>query len=265
MRIHYKIIANDYYVELCQKGLKGRKKACAFLMYAMDGELGNYMSERFCAKVWGVSPSTAHGWIKDFDKELDLFEAARVLKRNDHKSYVKNQAEQIEQSKPSKTTSSVNAVDEVWVSEAEQIEQSKSSKDILIYNINNTLRKKIAEDFFFIYRINNAKYTGERNKAIEAYMSVENATPNQLLVALHAYSKYEDKRVGAYKFISDMVYLDYMKIRMNIKIDEKFVDGLYDSYTKIFTDDRGNKYSLTSDRIIEKLSSGELEIVREVK
>jgi len=264
MRIHYKIIATDYYIELCQKGVRGRRKACAFLMYSMDSELSNYTSERFCAKAWNVSPSTAHEWILDFDKELDLFEAARSLKRDEHKSYVKKQTEQIEQSKSSKASSNTDDVGGEYKELTEQIEQSKSSKDILIYNINNTLRKRFAEDFFLIYRINNGKFTGKREDAIEAYMQIKNFTPSQILIALHAYKNDEEKLVGASKFINDMVYLDYITIKIKIKIDGTFTNGLYDSSKNIFTSDNNKQYSLTSERIIEKLSTNELEILREV-
>ena len=83
MRMNYKLIPTDYYEELCNKGFKAAKKADAFISYATNGELGYYHSERYYAKRWEVSPSTAHDWIKTFDHEIDLWAAHWQLKNND--------------------------------------------------------------------------------------------------------------------------------------------------------------------------------------
>ncbi len=264
MRIHYKLVATDYYIELCNKGLRGRRKAGAFLMYSMDGELGNYHTFRFYADAWNISVSTAHEWIKDFNKELDLFEAARSLKRADHKRFTLEKTEQIEQSKSSKPSTHKARPQRKAETVTEQTEQSKSNEDILIDNNNTRTRKKFAEDFFFVYRINNGKYTGKRNEAIEAYLSVTNANTNQLLLALHAYKASGEQMVGAEKFLKDMIYLDYMKINMRVFISGTWIMGEYDSSEDMFVDDTSKSYTLTPQRMTEKFAKGELEFIGEV-
>jgi len=255
IRTSYRIIATDYYIELCQKGVRGRKKGAAFLSYAMDGELGNYNSERFYAEAWSVSPSTAHEWIRDFNEELELFESARWLKRKDQERYVKNLTEQIEQSKSSKSSTSKARPHGKEEKQAEQIEQSKSSKDILIDNNN----RRLAEDFFMIYRINNGKYTGRKDDAVKAYLDTKGFTHNQLLFALMAYKESGEKMVGAAKFLNDKVYLDYIKIRLKAFVEGVWISGEYDSTRNIFVSDDRKEYMLTPERMTEKFANRELE------
>jgi len=74
LRVNSSIIPNDYYLQLFKRGGRRRKKAMAFLSYAMNMQLGIYRSQRFYSDMWGVSPATAHAWVHEFDDELDAFE-----------------------------------------------------------------------------------------------------------------------------------------------------------------------------------------------
>jgi len=265
MRIHYAIIATDYYTELCNRGVRGRRKAMAFVTYALDGELGNYHSERFYAEGWRVSPSTAHEWIKEFDAELDRFEAARSFKRSEHKRYVKNLTEQIEQTKPSKPSTSKARLQRECKEPTEQIEQSKSSKDLLINDddIRDVeMKKKCFNDLYMIYRIN-TKYAGSKEDAYVEYMKLNHIEHKELVMAivLYLHDREVEKKYNLANFLRNKIYLNYIDKRIRVKHEGEWIVGMYDSDREVLTDEFGNNYKLTPARVAEKFGNGEIEFI----
>jgi len=94
LKTHGVFIPSDYYREL--KFKNKRAKARAFIEYYDDMDLGEHNSVRFYAKSWGISVSTAFGWIDDFKTQIDKYYATRVLKNEQHYSSAKNQIERNE-------------------------------------------------------------------------------------------------------------------------------------------------------------------------
>lgn len=76
--INTSIIPCDYYRSLKINGK--RKKSSAFMEYYDDLLMGDNHSIRFYSKSWQVAIATVHGWIKEFDIEIDKYEAAIILR-----------------------------------------------------------------------------------------------------------------------------------------------------------------------------------------
>jgi len=69
-----------YYRELQNTN---RKKAIAFLEYAVDDFSGEMESDRKYGRLWGVgSPSTSKAWIEDFRDAIEKYHIARICFSN---------------------------------------------------------------------------------------------------------------------------------------------------------------------------------------
>lgn len=244
MRMNYKLIPTDYYEELCNKGIKAAKKAEAFLSYCINGELGHYHAVRYYSKRWDVSTSTAHGWIKDFDKEIDLWASHWQLKNNQHYSSVKNLTEQTEHSHPNKAFN---------------------------INNNNISDERLFEDLFLIYA-QNYNFPGKKSEAYEAYLKVkETATYDQFKKAIFFYLhdpkhnfNQQAKLYNAKNFFKEGAYYSYIPKHISIKIDDQWITGVYDTDTYIFTASTGEPSRLPDEVFKKKFANGELEFIREV-
>ena len=54
------------------------KKAAAFLSYTVDKELDRQRAIRHYARMWSVSIGTAHGWMKDFDRLIEMADTPNI-------------------------------------------------------------------------------------------------------------------------------------------------------------------------------------------
>ncbi|PZP12006.1 MAG: hypothetical protein DI602_10405, partial [Aliarcobacter butzleri] len=82
LRTHTIPLPTDYVSELRNQGK--RKKSRCFIEYFYDMEVGEHNSYRFYGKSWEVSKTTADRWIREFNNALEIFDAARELKRKVH-------------------------------------------------------------------------------------------------------------------------------------------------------------------------------------
>ncbi len=270
MRMNYKLIPTDYYEELCNKGIKTAKKAEAFLSYCINGELGHYHAVRYYSKRWDVSTSTAHGWIRDFDHEIDLWASHWQLKNNQHYGSVKKLTEQTEHLHPNKPNSSMNEYSGVLCDTPEQTEHLHPNKALNINN-NNISNESLFEDLFFIYA-QNYNFPGKKSEAYEAYLKVkETATYDQFKKAIFFYLhdpkhnfNQQAKLYNAKNFFKEGAYYSYIPKHINIKVDGTWISGIYDTDTYIFTASNGEHSRLPDDVFKKKFSNGELEFIREV-
>lgn len=148
-RMSYRSYPTDYIQSLKQeRGLRGRKKARAFMEYFDDMEHGEHNSETFYAKSWEVSRSTAHEWIKEFYNEIELFFNHWTLKNTTHYTYAKKSTEQ----QPSKT--STHEAQNLGVCKNPAEQQPRE-----VFNINNNNNKGVSffdaafEDMYRICRM----------------------------------------------------------------------------------------------------------------
>jgi hypothetical protein len=251
----------DYTQELKSKGLNGRRKAMAFKDYLEDVEMGDFNSERFYAEAWRVSKTTARNWVLEFREEIDRFLGYWQLKNHEHYSYIKKQSDQYDQTHMTKETPTNNGVRGHCDNQHDQHDQTHMTKAFNISNNNN----RLAEDFFNIYRLNNGKFTGNRQDAIYEYINLDESIEHkQLLFALSAYKQSGEQMVGAAKFLRDKVYLSWMLVRTSVLIDGVWIDGNYDSKKEIFTDDNNKPYRLDVGRMTEKIGKSEIKFLREV-
>ena len=63
------------YMEVSKK-IEDARKGSAFLVYAINSELGVYRTVRYWAKAWGVSVGGAHKWSQEFERILEDLDLA---------------------------------------------------------------------------------------------------------------------------------------------------------------------------------------------
>ena len=261
MRMNYRIYPVDYVEELNKKGLNGAKKAMAFLSYWHCIEMGDYHSTRFHAKKWGVSPSTGHTWMKEFDDEIDLFRAHWDIKKQASDNNIKKLNEQNERSQSSKSSSYIDDESGICELPAEQIEQTQSSKEL---NINNNINSANGyfQGFYFLYRQFN-KYAGSKNECEQAFANVDDADYKSLSIAAVLYLKDQsiDKKVGAKKFLENKIYLNYLDMNIRVFVGGQWLSGIYDPDNEVFIDADNKSYKLTAMKLAEKMEREEIQIM----
>jgi len=265
MRMNYKTYPTDYIQELNRKGIRGRKKARAFMEYWNDMECGEHHSERFYADSWEVSRSTAHEWIKEFKYEIDLFLNHWSLKNQQHYNYVKNSTEQNEQTKPSKTSGKETHNKGDFDNSTEQNEQTKPSKVFNIYDDNNYIGgDKYFDDLFFIYRLN-TKFAGKKSEAYQAYLTIKDKVSYEQLkraIMLYLHDPNIDKKYNFKNFLENEVFYSYIPKRVKININGEWKIGTYNDENHTFIADDGFAGVLLPEKLAEKFAQGELEFVR---
>jgi len=267
MRMNYRIYPVDYVEELNRKGLAGAKKAMAFLSYWHCVEMGDYHSTRFHANKWGVSPSTGFEWMKQFDKEIDLFRAHWDIKKKASDSNIKKLDEQNERSPSSKLSNHVDVVSDVCGNTAEQIEQTKSSKVFNKYNNNRACDERLFLDLFNIYNIN-TQFPGSKDKALKQYEKMYNLVDHRSLIKSVIFYLHDPSRKGLLfnleNFLKNEVYANYIPTHIRVFTSGIWMEGVYDKDTEVFTPNNAEQMRLTSDVLTNKFSKGELEFIREV-
>ena len=262
MRKRYIMMPSDYSAELKKQGVSGAQKSDAFKGYYEDMELGvTGIGVRSYAERWRVSKSTAQRWIVEFKEQIDLFIAHWELKNNQHYSSAKKEAGHLghferdtwDTDKPREHGQSKNKSGHLG-----HFERDKNKLDNNNMRAHVRMKERMAENFFMIYRLNNGKYTGRRDAAIEEYMKIDDVNDHQLLLALSAYKDSGEKMVGAAKFLEDRVYLNYIKINVRVKVEDEWITGEYDSSCDLFVSSDGRRFVLTAQRMAAKMADGEL-------
>ena len=263
MRMNYKMYPTDYVQELKLRGL--RKRAAAFMEYYDDMEHGDHNSESFYAKSWGCSRSTAHAWIKEFKKEIDLFLDFWALKNNQHYTYVKNSTEQIEQNQSSKSSSNTSPNIGVCSEPTEQIEQSQSRE--VFNNYHSTcaadfLKDKEFNELYFIYT-QNSRFTGNKESAYEAYKKVQvNSDLLKLAIMKYLHDPDVKKPLGLKKFLDNELYLSYMPKYLRVVHEDKLYEGVYNESTYEFIANGKVVGKIEPKRLIELYEQDMLEFMR---
>ena len=240
MRMNYKSYPTDYIRLLKTEKSNGRKKSRAFMEYWDDMEHGDHNSFRFYAKSWEVSTSTTFEWIKEFDKEIELFLSHWIIRNKQHYNYTQNQTERLP-------------------NEEFNINNNKNTRETKSF-----WNDKDFNDLFFIYG-QNTKFKGKKEDAYQAFLHVD-TNVDLLKLASVRYLHDPDttgKRYNLTNFLKNQTYISYLPTRMKITISGKIHLGTYDQATcRFISDTKDFAGELSAKRLVEMFESKELEFIK---
>lgn len=264
-RLYYRLYPIDYVNELNQKGIKGRKKSMAFLIYWHDMEMGHINSVAFYADLWGLAKSTAHKWIIEFTKEAELFlqywHQKNFLELENDINIPKKTSKKSERKtndyKAHKYRESVNP----------NTESERKTNQVInnIYDDDNIIQKldKKFNELYSIYRTIST-YAGNKKEAFKEWSKIRdkiNYEDIKRAVILYLHDPSVIKRYNLANFLKNEVYLFYMPKRLKVKVQGMWITGTYKEQEEIFIADDGEPYKLTQERLAELFSKRELEFV----
>ncbi|WP_281950263.1 hypothetical protein [Nitrosophilus kaiyonis] len=254
--MNYKTYPVDYINELRAAGK--RKKSMAFMDYWHDLEMGEYNAERFYAKSWNVSPSTAHEWIKEFKDEIDKFLAHWQLKNEQHYNNVKKLSEQ--------KSSKLSREKARKLGEVKNTAEQQSSEVFNIYTTTNKeqleLNRKF-EDLIFIYQTNGGKVIRDK-ETYEAFIkAMEDIKDINLLKASSIRHLHDNREKPAWlrNFLENMIYRRYLTPVYEIKRKTDYVTGKYNKELNRF-ETLTNEYIELDNSTFERLmANGRIKII----
>jgi len=260
-RMNYRSYPTDYIQSLKQsRGIKGRKKARAFMEYFDDMEHGEHNSETFYAKSWEVSRSTAHEWIKEFHYEIELFFNHWTLKNRTHYTHAQKSTEQ----QPSKT--STHEAPNIGVCENTAEQQPRE-----VFNINNNNNKGVSffdaafEDMYRICRMFHKK-TGKKDEVYEEYQNHLHVKHMDMRLAYISYvndtnAAEQGKHFGLANFMRNNIYLSYLRPLLHINKGDETIEGEYDMQNEVVITPQQVCHKLTKARFAQMLSCGQVKII----
>jgi hypothetical protein len=257
----------DYVEELNRKGLKGRRKAMAFMSYWHDMQMDEVNSIRFYGEMWGIPKSTAMDWIKEFRNEIERFFAFWSLKNDTHyKSVRKKIGHYSDNDRPSKIPENLDFESSINMGFG-----YASDKEFNIYDddkeavkISNKDRAKF-NNLYFIYRMN-TKYAGKKEEALKEYLKIKDEVSYDKLIraaVLYLRDPNISKKYNLTNFLKNEIYLSYIPKRMRLKINGEWIEGEYKDDEQMFVGDNGFKGVLVPQRLAELFANKELEFIKE--
>ncbi|AZV46872.1 hypothetical protein C3L23_06170 [Nautilia sp. PV-1] len=266
-RMNYRIYPIDYVEELKQKGVKGRRKAMAFMSYSHDMQMDEVNSIRFYAELWEIPKSTAMDWIKEFRDEIERFYAFWPLKNETHYKSVRK--------KIGHSPDKIRPADIPLNRDYEQMSRTDdglvSDKEFNIYDddrdavkISNKDRAKF-NNLYFIYRMN-TKYAGKKEEALKEYLKIKDEVSYDKLIraaVLYLRDPNISKKYNLTNFLKNEIYLSYIPKRMRLKINGEWIEGEYKDDEQMFVGDNGFKGVLVPQRLAELFANKELEFIKE--
>ena len=273
LRTHTIPLPTDYVSELRNQG--SRKKARCFIEYFYDMEVGENNSYGFYAKSWEVGKATAHRWVKDFNEALEIFDAARELKRQIHykKAIDKDNASLCPKNGGTNGTISTeqqNIETNPILSSVEKVNGTNGTNGVeqSFININNNKNVFLNKPFMnFITEIKiSIKNVGNINDIYNAYLNVKDMIELSTLSKIYReYSKTtsQDHKVGLTKFMEDLMFMSYCKPVIEVDSEETIIQGIYDCEKELLITNDKN-YSLTMDRYSELNALNKIKIVKYV-
>ena len=267
MRMNYKMYPTDYIQELnSSRGVAGRKKSRAFMEYFNDLQHGDKNSYRFYATSWEISVSTAHGWIDEFFKEIELFNSHWALKNEQHYSYAKNSTEHKPNTNRTKKQPTIPN-NTVFQESNKTPTEHQPNEALNNYNKNNAgfLFDKDYNDFFFVYS-RNTNYPGKKQDAYNAFANTDvNVNLLKLASMRYLHDSVVNKPVGVKKFLENEMYLPYLPKYMRVKSGDTWYEGIYDDKTFEFKASDGSSLGTIEPKLlIELFEKSELFYLKEL-
>jgi len=278
MRMSYITLATDYIRELKSKGVKGRKKAQAFMDYWEDMEAGDHNSYGFYAKAWRVSKSTAHAWIKEFDYEIDRFINSWELRKNYHYEkteklenakqdrFVKNSTERIERLEANESNGTELPKKRGFVDSSRTISKNEPNEDINILEEGgeaSRLIEKEVQELIDAWMFNGGNWGINRDELIRLWKSLRSKVPLRRMkeaIVTYVHDGEIKNRYGLTKFLELGVYALYVRVRMKVFNRESmsWIAGEYSKKEETLYTHNGN-FKLSHEVIVNKYRNGELE------
>ena len=260
MRMNYKTYPTDYVQELnTNRGVQGRKKSRAFMEYWNDMEFGEHNSYGFYAKSWDVSKSTAHSWIDEFMKEIELFLRHWDVRNRQHYSYAKKSTER----QPNET----NAYKAQNIGSCQQQQERQPNEAFNLNNNNNKAKWYFSPEFndlYFIYGAN-TKYKGKKEEAFDVFKDMDIDVSLLKLAAMRYLHDpdTQNRRYNLTNFLKNEIYLSYLPKKIRITINGVTRVGTYDDKTMLFTSET-DKFvgQLSAARLLELYESKALEFLK---
>ncbi|UXC28584.1 hypothetical protein N3114_11235 [Aliarcobacter butzleri] len=274
LRTHTIPLPTDYVSELRNKGK--RKKSRCFIEYFYDMEVGEHNSYRFYGKSWEVSSSTAHEWIKEFNEALEIFDAARELKRKVHYQETNKKSDAslcLESNRTNLTdeTERIEHFQKTIISDClENNRTNLTDETERSFNYINNKKENVFlnNDFYrFISEIKMViKNVGNVEDIYESYLKVKDLIDLPTLSKIYREYSNETKterKVGLSRFLSDLMYLSYCKPYIVVENDGSFVTGTYDKDKEILIT-KDKNYGLTLSRYSELNADNRIKIIKYV-
>lgn len=273
LRTHTLPLPTDYVSELRNQG--NRKKSRCFIEYFYDMEVGEHNSYGFYAKSWEVGKATAHRWVKEFNEALEIFDAARELKRQNHyqKAIEKDSASLCLKNNGTNGTILTERMEHNQSTILSIVQETNGTNgtngvEQSFSIINNNKNAFLDSNFFrFITEIKLViKNVGNVNEIYSAYQKVSSLIDLTTLSKIYReYAKetIKDKKVGLTKFIEDLMFMAYCKPFIEVQTDGDVICGCYDKEKEILITKEKN-FGLTMDRYSELNSDNKIKILKYV-
>lgn len=267
MNINYRNYPIDYINLLMGQGK--RMKARCFMEYQHDVQMEAVNSIGFYSVSWGtkekpMSKGTVHKWIKEFNEQLELHHAARMLHATQHYSYVKNKSER--KVNGSGTRKQPQSTETRGLKKMERTASERQVNEVYIIDDDDRRLRREVDDLYFIYRLN-TKNAGKKEEAFEEYKKVHNfATHKDFSTAIvfYLHDSSIERKYNLKNFLKHQIFLNYIPKKIKVLISEQWVEGVYDKERGEFTSQSGEKWQLTTQVLTAKVQKGELEFIRGV-
>ncbi len=279
LRTHTIPLPTDYVSELRNGGK--RKKSRCFIEYFYDMEVGEHNSYGFYSKSWEVGKATAFRWIKEFNQALEIFDAARELKRKYH--YQEATEKQIKTKKNDYAEFCFKSDGTNGTIEMERMEQLqmpiKSSLGVndetngtigveqsFIISNNNKDDVFLDSEFMrFITEIKRIiKNVGNIEDIYQAYKKVKDVIDLQTLSKIYREYSQEtksDRKVGLAKFLDDLIFLSYCKLEIIVEYDGDYIRGIWNKDKELFFS-QDKTFNLKVEKFGELEKNNRIQIIR---
>lgn len=276
LKTHTISVPSDYISELRNK--KQRKKCRAFFEYFYDIEVGEHNSYGFYATSWEVGKGTAHRWVEDFNKALEIYDAARELKRITHykkaiKKTIKND-EGVLHSKSGGTNGTIltERLEHHQSPTISSLEKSDGTNGTIAmersFNIinNNKDDAFLDKEFYkFISEIKmSIKNVGNIDDIYQAYKKVKDLIDLSTLSKIYREYASETKverKVGLAKFLDDLIYLSYCKPYIELENDGSYIIGTWDKNNEVLLT-KDKTYGLSTERYSELNNENRIKVIK---
>lgn len=278
LRTHTVALPTDYVSEQRNKGK--RKKSRCFIEYFYDIEVGEHNSYSFYAKSWEVSKSTAFEWVKEFNEALEIFDAARELKRITHyekaiKKHIKRDGGELchkfNRTNRTTTTERLEHQQEPYLSVLQENSRTigtlETERSFNIIN-NNKEDSFLDKEFYqFISEIKmSIKNVGNIDDIYKSYLKIKDLLDLGTLSKIYREYSNETKserKVGLAKFLDDLIYLSYCNPYIELENDGSILAGVWDKEKEIFIT-KDKNYGLSSSRYSELNNENKIKVINYV-
>ena len=244
LRTHTVPLPTDYVSQLRNQGK--RKKSRCFIEYFYDIEVGEHNSYSFYAKSWEVGKGTAYRWVEEFNEALEIFDAARELKRKVHyqKAIKKDGGELCPKSDGTNGTIVMERLEHHQEPIVSTIQKSSgtigtNAMERSFNIINNKEDSFLDKEFYqFISEIKmSIKNVGNIDDIYKSYLKVKDLLDLGTLSKIYREYSNEtrsERKVGLAKFLDDLIYLSYCNPYIELENDGSILTGVWDKEKEIF-------------------------------